>query len=798
MYGLLALLYLSLSLRLGLSLPHDTNMRGFLKSFRPKRDTSTSTSRRNQAKTIMSNIKATAKSKIPGSKIFRGRTQQRPSDSSRPKDLQTFISNVSDPMEQLNSLNFGGFFHLKCQNCRPASSLQLNEDLCSERAQYCKKCRIWTCGGCGKTTTAKESGAGDLAPPCCEAGQLFRIWAILGKFDKKMIDSQLKHNVSRSKTDPTNKKQKSGIGYGGRHDPYDSDNVAGDFKDFKPVGEADADSTVSLVVEIVAKELTLETKETLAFHTLVLNLFRHSLLFDSISNLLRNDSLDNITERYDLYEKLFAFLTIVSGHDELCKIMVCPRPCLEGSPGLWQISNAWYKIPDEMRHTVLVNFENTYRQALTFSNLAEKHSSSKSRGKQKLEQERTKALTKAIVTLYDSLITNHKPTSDAATLVEANNPQAEWTTFMVSNKVTFTDEVLKFHRYATVSNLQKTSTVSGRSNRVSKEIANMMTSLPDNVFLRVAESRSDFMKVLIVGVEGSPYAGGLFPFDIHLDHKYPQSPPKMDFVLENVDNDMDGHPINPNLHAASGKVCLSILNTWDGDASQKWQPNKSTLLSVLVSVQAMILGAPCPYLNEPGRETHDPDSNPAVADTKRTQSKVVRRAIIPWLEKLKDPVTDSKDAIWREISGMYWKHHARAVQQIITEKWAPSNPALISYSKHENIFPAAKANMEKYNAVKELTKLVLWVETNPEALTMAATSDLAEVESLRKKRKRESTGESEDDRNKKWVYTGRSVKHDTRFLIRSLELRVESRTTLGAFCFLSALFTLFDCPPPNS
>ncbi len=31
-----------------------------------------------------------------------------------------------------------------------------------------------------------------------------------------------------------------------------------------------------------------------------------------------------------------------------------------------------------------------------------------------------------------------------------------------------------------------------------------------------------------------------------------------------------------------------------------WQPNKSTILAVLISVQAMILGAPIPWVNEPG------------------------------------------------------------------------------------------------------------------------------------------------------------------------------------------------------
>ncbi len=90
----------------------------------------------------------------------------------------------------------------------------------------------------------------------------------------------------------------------------------------------------------------------------------------------------------------------------------------------------------------------------------------------------------------------------------------------------------------------------------------------------------DVMKVLIVGSEGSPYAGGLFTFDIFLPANYPISPPKMYFVLDGNDNDQ--HPFNPNLHKG-GTVCLSILNTWHGSPNEMWQPNKSTILSVLIS-----------------------------------------------------------------------------------------------------------------------------------------------------------------------------------------------------------------------
>ncbi|KAI7985240.1 putative ubiquitin-conjugating enzyme E2 25, partial [Camellia lanceoleosa] len=44
-----------------------------------------------------------------------------------------------------------------------------------------------------------------------------------------------------------------------------------------------------------------------------------------------------------------------------------------------------------------------------------------------------------------------------------------------------------------------------------------------------------------------------------------------------------------------------LLNTWSGHQSEKWIPGVSTMLQVLVSIQALILNEK-PYFNEPGYE----------------------------------------------------------------------------------------------------------------------------------------------------------------------------------------------------
>lgn len=59
--------------------------------------------------------------------------------------------------------------------------------------------------------------------------------------------------------------------------------------------------------------------------------------------------------------------------------------------------------------------------------------------------------------------------------------------------------------------------------------------------------------------------------------------------------------LNPNLYE-SGKVCLSLLGTWDGRDCESWSPSSSTVLQVIVSMQGLILGTAAPFFLEPGYE----------------------------------------------------------------------------------------------------------------------------------------------------------------------------------------------------
>ncbi|KAJ9153590.1 hypothetical protein P3X46_027016 [Hevea brasiliensis] len=131
------------------------------------------------------------------------------------------------------------------------------------------------------------------------------------------------------------------------------------------------------------------------------------------------------------------------------------------------------------------------------------------------------------------------------------------------------------------------------SKRVQEEWKILENDLPDTIFVRVYESRMDLLRAVIIGAESTPYHDGLFFFDVFFPSGYPNVPPLVYYHS-------GGLQLNPNLYS-SGKVCLSLLGTWHGNKNEKWLPGVSTVLQVLVSIQALILNQK-PFFNEPGYE----------------------------------------------------------------------------------------------------------------------------------------------------------------------------------------------------
>ena len=121
--------------------------------------------------------------------------------------------------------------------------------------------------------------------------------------------------------------------------------------------------------------------------------------------------------------------------------------------------------------------------------------------------------------------------------------------------------------------------------RVMKEHKIMQSSLPDGIFVRTWESRLDLLRVLIIGPFDTPYEFAPFVLDFHFGLSFPTASPDVYF------HSWTGNAgrINPNLYE-DGKVCLSLLGTWDADErNEEWSSKKSTVLQILVSLMGLVL-----------------------------------------------------------------------------------------------------------------------------------------------------------------------------------------------------------------
>ena len=104
-----------------------------------------------------------------------------------------------------------------------------------------------------------------------------------------------------------------------------------------------------------------------------------------------------------------------------------------------------------------------------------------------------------------------------------------------------------------------------------------------SIFTVSDEARMGVTRALITGPQDTPYAFGMFIFDIFCPPSYPHAPP-----LVTLKTTGEGTVrFNPNLYE-SGKVCLSLLGTWfsDGDET-KWTPGQSSISQVVKSIQGM-------------------------------------------------------------------------------------------------------------------------------------------------------------------------------------------------------------------
>lgn len=102
------------------------------------------------------------------------------------------------------------------------------------------------------------------------------------------------------------------------------------------------------------------------------------------------------------------------------------------------------------------------------------------------------------------------------------------------------------------------------------------------------------------------------------------------------------------LMMAHSLVCLSLLGTFPGPPEGRWQPHKSSILQVLVSIQSMILGSEWPLENEPCYEGAHLRGGHALQQclgyNDRIRKGTMRYAITDWLNR-----PEMREGLWKDV-----------------------------------------------------------------------------------------------------------------------------------------------------
>jgi len=119
--------------------------------------------------------------------------------------------------------------------------------------------------------------------------------------------------------------------------------------------------------------------------------------------------------------------------------------------------------------------------------------------------------------------------------------------------------------------------------RLSRELRDFHQANHPNIFLHYQPDYLFHIKALLIGTENTPYENGFYLFTLDFDpKKYPFKPPTVEFKTIH-----DKVRFHPNFYS-TGKVCLSILNTWSGP---KWT-SCQTLTTILLSLQSLLIEHP--------------------------------------------------------------------------------------------------------------------------------------------------------------------------------------------------------------
>jgi ubiquitin-protein ligase len=164
---------------------------------------------------------------------------------------------------------------------------------------------------------------------------------------------------------------------------------------------------------------------------------------------------------------------------------------------------------------------------------------------------------------------------------------------------------------------------------------------------------------MIVGPEDTPYFGGFYFFKFNYPQDYPHSPPTVKYYTN-----ADSIRFNPNLYVC-GKVCVSLLNTWNGEQWTSCQTISTVLLTLCTLLNSV------PLLNEPGVSGSNPD---IVEYNKIIEYKNIDIAIIRMMKKEKGLFLPWFEQFYPHMKSIFMKNHAKILEFLEKKVEENSNP----------------------------------------------------------------------------------------------------------------------------
>jgi ubiquitin-protein ligase len=398
----------------------------------------------------------------------------------------------------------------------------------------------------------------------------------------------------------------------------------------------------------------------------LLVLMNASLLAQAIEELLRNDSISDCSERAQMYVSFFSALQAIATNRHLVGFYTSERDGVEKTDGLERIIGGHGQVGQQTNAnesgwerrgqsrcgggdkspSLLQLTDTLVTQADTFCKTAGKISGGLNIADANVST--SLQLCKVIIDVQHNMQSTASHAFQQGTVTAPVQKELSGTEAyrLACSKLAY-DEIPTYATDARFGYQQLASAAVSvnprRTITLAKELSTMATSLPPGIFVRNIPNRPDCIKVLIIGPSDTPYYGGMWEFDIWATANYPAEAP-----LVHLNTTANGHVrFNPNLYAyipqmfnfRNGKVCLSLIGTWPGSPEEQWQPYKSTIMQILISIQSMLLCAR-PYFNEPGMG-RPMDNSGSLAYDREIRLQTVRVAMCDWL------VPEKRTSMWK-------------------------------------------------------------------------------------------------------------------------------------------------------